>query len=127
MPLRLLSRKLFFTLLAGILALSSCRKTRDNDGPGKGPVPEKKITKLYQDPQNFIEFFYNAEGKLSKIKIAEEDLGSDVETLDVFYGDNKRIANIYTQDGLRINYRYENDKLERTETQDSQGQYTHNG
>ena len=122
MPLRLLSRKLFFTLLAGIVALSSCKKYNDNDGPGKGPVPEKKIAKLYQDPQNFIEFFYNAEGKLSKIKIAEEDLGSDVQTLDVFYGDNKRIANIYTQDGLRINYRYENDKLERTETQDSQGQ-----
>src|SRR5688572_18813216 len=103
MALRLLPGKLLFTLLAGILAFSSCRRYNDNDEPGKGPIPEKKITRLYQDPQNFIEFFYNAEGKLSKIKIAEEDLGSDAETLDVFYGDNKRIANIYTQDGLRIN------------------------
>jgi hypothetical protein len=121
MPPRLFSKKIFVALLAGIVLLSSCKKDKDDEGPGKGPVPEKKIVKLYQDPQNYIEFSYTPEGRLSKLKLAEEDLGSNVQTLDVFYGENKRIANIYTQDGLRINYRYENDKLERTETQDSQG------
>ena len=121
MPLRLMSKNLLLTLVAGTLLFSSCDKDRDDDVPGKGPVPEKKIAKLYQDPQNFIEFTYNAEGKLSKIKVAEEDLGSDIETLDVFYGANKRISNINTGDGLRINYMYENDKLERTETKDMLG------
>lgn len=122
MPRRLFTRKLFVTVLAGIVLLSSCKKDNDSDGSGKGPVPERKISKLYQDPQNFIEFNYNSDGKLAKIKLAEEDLGNEVQTLEVFYGDNKRIANIYTMDGLRINYRYENDKLERTETVDSRGQ-----
>lgn len=120
MPLRLLSRKLFVTLLAGIVLFSSCKKDKDENKPG-GNIPERKIAKLYQDPQNFIEFFYNAEGKLSKIKLAEEESTTGVQTLEVFYGDNKRIAHIFTQDGLRINYKYENDRLIATEMKDPSG------
>jgi len=119
MPFRLLSRTTFLSMLAAILLFSSCKKDKDDDGPGH--VPDRKIAKLYQDPQNFIEFFYNADGSLSKIKLAEEETGTDVQTLEFFYGDKKRIAHIFAQNGYRINYRYENDRLIATETTDGTG------
>lgn len=126
MPLRLFSKNFFVTLLAGLVILSSCKKDKDDDRPG-GKTPERKIAKLYQDPHNYIEFFYNTEGKLSKLKLAEEENVTDVQTLEVFYGDNKRISNIFSQDGLRINYKYENDKLIATEMKDPSGNVVTSG
>jgi hypothetical protein len=126
MPRRLTRRNLLLTLLAAFLFLSSCRKDR-NDNEGKDPTPQKKIAKLYQDPANFIEFIYNSDGSLGKLKLAQEDLGSDVRTFEVYYGDNKRIANIFIGGGNRIHYRYENDRLIATETQTSTGQIITSG
>jgi len=120
MPLRLLSRKMFLAMLTGFVLLTSCKKDNDHNVPGN--VPNRKIAKLYQDPQNYIEFTYNTDGSLSKIKLAEEETGNDVQTLEFFYGDNKRIANIFSEQGYRINYRYENDRLIATDTKDATGQ-----
>lgn len=126
MPRRLNRRTFILTLLSTVLFLSGCRKDK-HDNEGKGPVPEKKIAKLYQDPKNFIEFIYNGDGTLGKIKLAEEDLGNDVKTFEIYYGENKRIANIFIGDGNRIHYRYENDRLVATETQTANGHILSSG
>jgi hypothetical protein len=120
MSLRLTRNQFLHTLLAAIVLLSSCSKNDDHHA-GNDPIPQKKISRLYQDPNNFLEFIYNPDGTLGKVRLAEEDLGNEIRTLDVSYGDNKRIANIYLGDGTHIHYRYENGKLIATETKDANG------
>ncbi len=118
MPFRLFNTKMILAAMAALIMFSSCKKDKDND-----PVPfvEKKIAKVYQDPNNFIEFIYGTDGTLSQVKFAEEETPGGVQTMNISYGPNKKISSILLNDEYRIEYLYENGLLAQTHTKDEKG------
>ncbi len=113
MPFGLITRKMFFVTLSAVVLFSSCKKDKHDDGPV--PVPEKKIAAVRIDQNNYLELTYGADGKLSRVKFAEEETPG-VQIMDITYGTNKRIKSILLNDGIEVEYIYENGRLAQTQT-----------
>jgi len=124
MPFRLITTKMFIAAFSAIVLFASCKKDKDNDGPA--PVPEKKITAVRQDQDNYLEFVYAADGTLTRVKFAEEETPG-VQTMDITYGTNKRIKSILLNDGFVVEYIYENDRLAQTQTLSGTGHIVTSG
>lgn len=112
--------RLALTLMTGtVLFFGACKKDKDNNSK-PDPIVTKKITRVEQDANNYLDFSYNTDGTLKKVVIATNEDGDPfVKAMNLSYGDNKKISKI-TIDGAEhhIAYIYEDGKLTKTEVRD---------
>lgn len=106
---------LFVGLLAGFIA---CKKEESNSpapGPDPNPVPAAKL-KEFRNGDEFIKFFYNADGTVQKVNVKSElNTGGEELTYNITYTAGKKIASLETTTGQKIVPVYTNNILSKAD------------
>ena len=115
------SKRMLVAVTGLIVLLSACKKDKADDNPA--PAPAKKLVRVEENANSYLNFEYNSDGTLKKVVVAlDEEDGPSVKVLTLAYGENKKISRIDTEEGFHINYRYEDGNLMSTEVKDAQNQ-----
>lgn len=113
------SKRMLVAITGLIVLLSACKKDKA-DKPAQEPA--KKLVRVEENANNYLNFEYNSDGSLKKVVVAQDEDGPSVKSLTLAYGENKKISRIDTEEGVHIDYRYENGNLVSTEIKDAQNQ-----
>ena len=100
--------RLALTLMTGtVLFFSACKKDKDSN---TGPVVTKKIARVEQDANNYLNFSYNSDGTLKQVTIATTEEGTPfVKAMNLNWLDNFKLRGSWGQLGNQNvgNYPYQ--------------------
>jgi hypothetical protein len=119
--LQQLRHALVVSLGAIALFTSSCKK--DHDPTPTPPSNATKLVKIQEGPDDYTSFTYNADGSLKTMTESYrfDNIGLSVSTLTLQYGADKKLELGTYNNGNKLRFFYENEKMVRTELADPKG------